>query len=299
MNRQQKSKIKKIIRICICVFIATLLFVGCSAKENTNSKEKVLKVHYLSVGQADAILIECDGHNAMIDCGNDSIIEDGFKSYSIDMYLQQEKIENFDYIFCSHYDADHYDGFADILSNRKFKKVYGPMGVEAVDTHRMNAFKNLLQKRRKKIKTPKIGDIFRLGEAKIEVLAVDSGKSKNDVSLVLMLTYGKNKFLFMGDAENITENVMINSNTDLSCDVLKVAHHGSSTSSCLAFLNKVKPTYAILSVASGRELPNGTVLDNLEKCNSIIYRTDEEGTITCESNGKNLIIRNSDEEQIN
>lgn len=149
-NGNRKSVMKKL-RIYLYVLSAILLLAGCAAKETTSLKKSGLKVHYLSVGQADAILIECDGHNAMIDCGNSSVVSEGFKSYTIDMYLRQEKIDSFAYIFCSHYDADHYDGFADILSNRKFKDVYGPSGAEKVDTRRMNAFKSLIHERRKKI----------------------------------------------------------------------------------------------------------------------------------------------------
>lgn len=280
--------------VCVCLTI-----VGCT-NSSVGSHRTGFKIHFLSVGQADAALIECDGHYAMIDCGNDSVVENGFKSYSIDMYLQQENIDSFDYIFCSHYDQDHYDGFADILENREFKSVYGPSGSETVDTHSMNRFRNLLHSQDKKIMVPKEGDKpFELGKAKIKVLAVDKGSSKNDSSLVLMVTYKKNRFLFMGDAEKQTEREIMEDNIDITCDVIKVAHHGSSTSSSLEFLLKAKPKYAIMSVAAGRNLPEGGVIDNFESVNSRIFRTDEEGTIICKSDGKRISITNADGEQLN
>ena len=277
--------------VCVCLTI-----VGCT-NVSVGSHLTGLKIHFLSVGQADAALIECDGHYAMIDCGNDSVVENGFKSYSIDMYLQQENIDSFDYIFCSHYDLDHYDGFADILENREFKSVYGPSGSESVDTHSMNRFRNLLHSQDKKIKIPEKGDTFDLGKAIIKVLAVDKGSSKNDSSLVLMVTYKKNRFLFMGDEEKQTERAIMKD--DIACDVIKVAHHGSSTSSSLEFLLKAKPKYAIMSVAANRNLPEGGVIDNFESVNSRIFRTDEEGTIICKSDGKRISITNADGEQLN
>ena len=290
---------QKIIRVCLSFIVLVCICLTLTGCRNESTGDAGLKVHFISVGQADAALIECDGHYAMIDCGNDSVVENGFKSYSIDMYLQQEKVDQFDYIFCSHYDDDHYDGFADILENRKFKAVYGPSGAEKVDTHSMNRFMNLLRSKKKKIKTPSLGTTINLGGAEITVLALDAGSSKNDSSLVLMVSYKNNKFLFMGDAEKKTERTILENGFDISCDVIKVAHHGSSTSSSSEFLFKAKPKYAIMSVAAGRDLPEGIVIENFESVDARVLRTDEEGTIICESDGKNISITNAAGEKLN
>ena len=115
-----------------------------------------------------------------------------------------------------------------------------------------------------------------------------------------MVIYGETKFLFTGDAESKTETKMIKS-SDLKCDVLKVAHHGSSTSTSENFLSKAKPTYAILSVAPDRDLPNGVIFDRLEAqdCIEKVFRTDETGNITCKSDGKHISIYNTNGTLIN
>lgn len=296
---------KKVIRKSLILFLL-LLLTGCSSKTSASNPtpptSSTFEIDYLSVGQADAAVIKCDDHYAMIDCGADSVQENGFSSYKIDLYLQQESITEFDYIFVSHYDEDHYDGFADILQNRKLGKAYGPSGINDKDVQSLNKFKNCLKEKKKKIKTPKVGDTFELGSALIEVLAVDavdSSQNTNDSSLVLMITYGKNKFLFVGDAESKTEKALMGLSNGIDCDVLKVAHHGSSTSTSAAFVQKAKPEYAILSVAADRKLPDATVLDNLESVSCVVYRTDETGNVTCKSDGKNVSFYNTDGTQLN
>lgn len=297
------SKIFK--KTIITLFVLITLLTGCSLKRTSSQPQtnSTFSVTFLSVGQADAAVVSCDGHYAMIDCGAESVKENGFNSMKIDLFLEQEGISSFDYIFCSHYDTDHYAGFADVLKNRSVGKAYGPSGIDDIDVPNLNSFKNALSDKHKKMKTPKVGNSFKLGSATIEVLAVDSDetkRNKNDSSLVLMVTYGETKFLFTGDAESKTETKMIKS-SDLKCDVLKVAHHGSSTSTSENFLSKAKPTYAILSVAPDRDLPNGVIFDRLEAqdCIEKVFRTDETGNITCKSDGKHISIYNTNGTLIN
>lgn len=297
---------RKIIQKSVLVLLfITMLLAGCAQKEASSNLQgkSSFSVTFLSVGQADAAVLSCDGHYAMIDCGSESVQENGFSSYKVDLFLKQEGISSFDYIFCSHYDEDHYAGFANILEGRTVGKAYGPSGIDDIDVKSLNGFKNALSEKHKKIKTPKVGESFKLGSATIEVLAVDtavSSKNRNDSSLVLMVTYGETKFLFTGDAESKTEAEIINGG-DIKCDVLKVAHHGSSTSTSERFLSKAKPAYAILSVAPDRDLPNSVIFDRLESQNSIqkVFRTDETGNITCKSDGKHIFIFNTDGIQIN
>ena len=297
----------KILKKTIIVLLIFLL-TGCSQGRESSQKQSTtpssFSITFLSVGQADAAVVACDGHYAMIDCGSESVQENGFSSYKVDLFLEQEGITSFDYIFCSHYDEDHYAGFADILDGRKIGKAYGPSGINDIDVQSLNRFKNALSDQHKKIKTPKVGESFDLGSSTIEEVAVDSNQSirnRNDSSLVLLVTYGETKFLFTGDAESKTETTMINGKISIKCDVLKVAHHGSPTSTSESFLAKAKPTYAILTVAPDRDLPNGVVFDRLEAQDSIekIFRTDETGNITCKSDGKNITIYNTDGVQIN
>ena len=139
---------------------------------------------------------------------------------------------------------------------------------------------------------PKIGDTYSLGSAVVKILALNSGEEFNDKSIVLKISYGATSFLFTGDGELATEQTLINSGTDLSATLLKVGHHGSAGSSTQAFLDKVKPEYAVISVGDGNNYghPTKEALDRLETLGAEVYRTDLQGEITVTSDGTKLTI---------
>lgn len=280
---------KKIIASLVLVL---LLCSGCT--EQNNSGESSFQIYYFSVGHGDAALVMCDGHNMMIDCGSSNTSGDN-DLYLLDNYLQELGIEEFDYIVCSHPDKDHYSKFKDLLEGRKVnKKVLCSTTSDVVNKSEFNAFENSFKTLFKKITVPKVNDKYELGSATIDILAVNTKKyssNSNDSSIVLMITYGNNKFLFTGDAGRTTENEMLNNNKNVKCDVLKVAHHGSYTASSDKFLNAANPEYAIFSVCSDDIIDSG-ILDTLEGLGTKSFRTDEKGTIICTSNGKKITLTN-------
>ena len=142
------------------------------------------------------------------------------------------------------------------------------------------------------IEQAEVGDKFNLGNSSCEIMAVrnDEPENINEESIVIELTYGSQKFLFMGDAEETNEKLR----TWNDVNVLKVGHHGSNTSSSEEFLNQVLPEIAIISVGEGNSygLPKENVLKRVEEIGSSIYRTDEDGTIQIISDGeKNEVIK--------
>lgn len=282
-------------KIFASLILILLLCSGCS--DRSNGDESSFQIYYFSVGHGDAALVMCDGHNMMIDCGSRKGNSEGIQS----MYrtLEELNIEKFDYIFVSHPDDDHYSLFKEVLKNRSVSKVFCSTKSDVVNNSEFNAFENSFKTIFKQIKVPDVGDEYMLGSAKIEVLAVNTtnySKSSNDSSIVLMITYGNNKFLFTGDAENKTENEL--KNKDIKCDVLKVAHHGSKTSSGEQFLLKANPKYAIFSVSSD-DVIDGDILDTLETMNpkTQVLRTDK-GTIICTSDGNKIKFTNHQGEQL-
>ena len=132
---------------------------------------------------------------------------------------------------------------------------------------------------------PNIGDKFTLGTCNIEVMYVDNNEptNKNESSIVLELQFGSMKYLFTGDTEIENEN----SRNWNDIDVLKVAHHGSNTSSSEKFLSQINPEIAIVSVGPNNSynLPKQSILDRIIKFGATIYRTDELGTIVLKSDG--------------
>ena len=240
---------------------------------------------FLDVGQADSILINANNKYMLIDAGNN---EDGEK---LVMYLKSLGIEKFDYVVGTHAHEDHIGGMDNIIDSFDIGTFYMPDVITTTKT--FEDVLDSLEKKNLNFDTPQIGSTFDLGKAKIETIYVGKdSKNLNNSSIILKLTYGNVSFLFTGDTESDVEKTLLNK--DIESDVLKVAHHGSNTSSSNAFLKKVNPKYAIISVGTGNSYghPKSVILDRLEKLGTKIYRTDELGTIIVTTDGEKIEVSN-------
>ena len=252
---------------------------------NVDTEGELLKVSFLDVGQADSILINANNKYMLIDAGNN---EDGEK---LVMYLKSLGIEKFDYVVGTHAHEDHIGGMDNIIDSFDIGTFYMPDVITTTKT--FEDVLDSLEKKNLNFDTPQIGSTFDLGKAKIETIYVGKdSKNLNNSSIILKLTYGNVSFLFTGDIESDVEKALLNK--DIESDVLKVAHHGSNTSSSNAFLKKVNPKYAIISVGTGNSYghPKSVILDRLEKLGTKIYRTDELGTIIVTTDGEKIEVSN-------
>ena len=252
---------------------------------NIDTEGEVLKVSFLDVGQADSILINANNKYMLIDSGNN---EDGEKLVT---YLKSLGVEKFDYVVGTHAHEDHIGGMDNIIDSFDIGTFYMPDVITTTKT--FEDVLDSLEKKNLNFDTPQIGSTFDLGKAKIETIYVGKdSKNLNDSSIILKLTYGNVSFLFTGDTESDVEKTLLNK--DIESDVLKVAHHGSNTSSSSAFLKKVNPKYAIISVGAGNSYghPKSVILDRLEKLGTKIYRTDELGTIIVTTDGEKIEVSN-------
>lgn len=254
-----------------------------SIEENVNSNN--LDIYVFDVGQADSILVSCNGKYMLIDAGNNA---DG---KLIVKELQDMGITTIDYLIGTHAHEDHIGGMDDVIDIFNIKNFYMPSKQYTSATYK-SVVKSANNKNLK-IVSPKIGDKFNLGNAVCEVMSIDNTADElNLTSIVIEVTHGENKFLFMGDAEIENEESRLWDDVD----VLKVGHHGSRTSTSEDFIEQTKPEVAIISLGKNNSYghPHKEVKELLEEYDISIYRTDTEGTIHVVSDGEKYKIDSLD-----
>lgn len=238
-----------------------------------------VSVSFIDVGKADSILVTCNDHNILIDAGED------YKALRVSSYLKRYNIEKLDLLIATHPDNDHIGGMSSIINDFEIESFWCPEIDEDIISQ-TSAYKNMLsslESKNIKIEYKKSGDTYILGDLEFTVLSpIKEYKDTNNSSLVIRLDYFDTSFLFTADAENETEQDLIDNYKDLlNTDVLKVSHHGSNNSSSNEFLQYVNPRYAVISVGENTvNLPSKACIERLEDNNIQILRTDLQGTVT-------------------
>ena len=250
-------------------------------------KEKQdMRVHYIDVGQGDSIFIELPNEETMlIDAAEND------QADKISSYIKRYGYNEITYLIGTHPHSDHIGGMSSIVENFDIKNIYMPKAVSVSKTY--ENLLNTISNKNLKIKTAKTGvNIINTQELNISFIAPnkDEYDELNNYSAIVRIKYKDRVFLFMGDAEKESESELAG---DLKADVIKVGHHGSDTSSSLAFAKKVKPEYAIISVGIDNKYnhPVKTILNRWELLGAKIYRTDLNGDIIITTNGKTLDIK--------
>ena len=250
-----------------------------------NTNNALLKVHYLDVGQGDSIFIELPNNVTMLIDAAES-----YQSENIINYLKNLNYQKIDYVIGTHPHTDHIGGLRDIINTFEIGKIYMPKVVSTTKT-----YENLLmaiKDKNLKINTAKAGtSIIDTDALKINILAPNNSTytELNNYSVVTKITYGTTKFLFMGDAEKLSENEI---KENVTADVIKIGHHGSNTSSSIDFIKKVNAKYGIISVGLNNKynLPKEETITNWENSGTKIYLTSINGTIRASSDGTNIKI---------
>lgn len=256
-----------------------------------------LTAHFIDVGQALSVLVECEGHYLLYDGGN---VPDGELVVS---YLQNLGVQKLDYVFCSHAHEDHVGGLAAVLAAFPADHVYSP--VTDATTVCFQNFVKYAQQQGRQVEIPAVGTSWPLGSATVQLLGpVRAYEDTNDTSLVLRIDYGQTSYLLTGDMEAEAERDLVDGGAPLDVDVLQVGHHGSNTSTSYVFLNQVLPEIAVISCGQGNEYghPHEEPLSRLRDAGAGTYRTDLMGTIRVISDGAGYTIASqqfAEDQQLN
>jgi competence protein ComEC len=277
-------------RLLLPLLLISLLLTACHNTGGGTHAE--LSVVFLDVGQGDSILIHAPNGQVMLIDGGRSI------DLADQVILPQIKAwgaSQVDVLVVTHPDADHISGLVGVLENFPVK-----LAALTGDQHTTQIYERLLTDiRDKHIQALQVrtGTTIPFDPAvKLEVLSPDDESvnrdNTNDGSIVLKLTYGQTSFLFTGDAEMSINQALLQRGVDVRATVLKLGHHGSRTSTDEDWLRAVQPQLGIISAGAGNPYghPHAEVIAAFDALGIQYIRTDEHGTITVVSDGKQLRV---------
>lgn len=282
-----KEKLKYLLEIILLVILVLCYqyYTKPKVKEvkPVGNIEENIKIYFIDVGEADSTLIYNNGEYSLIDAGNN---KDGKKLVN---YFKSLGITKFKYVITTHVHEDHIGGMDNII--REFPIEHFLIPDTKVDNLTYTEVIKELNNKNITIETPNIDDTFNMEEVNFKVLSIGNDlENLNDTSIVLKANYKNTNYIFMADATKNVEDKIINK--DIKSNLIKISHHGSYDSTGLKFLEKVNPDYAIISVEKDNDyhFPHNVVLNNLNKLNIKLYRTDLDGTIIASSDGNNIIF---------
>ena len=294
-----KFRIKKKIKyIVICILIINICL---GLIENIRIKN--LRIYFVDVGQGDCTLIRTPHNKTVIIDGGGSEKDDGFDvgEKTLLPYLLDRRIKKIDYMMISHFDSDHIGGLLYILENISVDNVI--ISKQGKMSANYNYFKNIIKGKKINVIMVKEGDRVHVDKnIYFDILFPEdtliNSNILNNNSIVAKLHYNKVSMIFTGDIESIAEKQIINKyvgTKKLKTTILKVAHHGSKSSSIQSILNLMQPEIALIGVGSKNTFghPNSGVLERLKNMETKIYRTDNNGEIEIEINSKGKIKVNT------
>jgi competence protein ComEC len=278
------AKMKLIsITIFCCLIMSFSLPVNAETSHSNNNN---LKMHFIDVGQGDAIFIQSpEGKNILIDSGP-------YKTkQKVISFLKDKGVKTLDLVIVTHPHGDHIGSMPDILQNFKVDRFYmsdlNETSAEVIQLQKAIFDHGIF------VLKPHLDESIELEKNLVfKFIAPTPGiyESINEYSNVIQVTYKKNRFLLMGDAGEQSEAEMMHRGIDLKADVIKISHHGGPTGNTLPFLRAVNPQIAVISTAGPKNYPSEEVNNRLRYLKVPVYRTDLHGTIIVQSNGEKIWV---------
>lgn len=243
-----------------------------------------IEMHVIDVGQGDAILIQTENHNVLVDAGENDYGD------RVTEYLKNQGVEGLSLVIGTHAHSDHIGGLDTVLENIEADTLI--MGDYDYDTKTYRDVVEAAEER--EVKLIRLNEIrsFRFDDALFEVYMPPEGYGDdiNDCSIWLMVTHGENKYLMYGDGGYKIEEDMIEYGVDLDADVLKCTHHGSSDGTSDALLKAVSPEYVAISVGYDNSYGHPHYETSKKLKNIETYRTDKVGNIVFIGDGKDITV---------
>lgn len=268
--------------LCLLLALACVLLALVSCTPTSMSENALCRVYFLDVGQGDCTLIRTREGDILIDAGPESAQD------ALCLRLKQLGVKEIALAVFTHPDEDHIGGADGVLEQIIVREVWLP--VREMDNPSAARMEHTIETRGIKRKNVRAGELLTLGDVVVATLAPfgDASNDPNDNSIVLRITCGEIGMLFMGDASAKVEQKLIQTygNAHLFAQLYKVGHHGSSTSNTEAFLDVVKPTYAVIcsSIDNSYGHPHGVVVERLEKIGATVLMTATDGEVVLECN---------------
>lgn len=283
----KKNNLKKYVILILLLSSFFYTFFSYVQKNFFQVSNHNLRLHFIDVGQGDSsLIITPKGKTILIDAGDEA------HAKKVLSYVREQGIEKLDLVVATHPDADHIGGMDKVIKNFDID-VFAMPDVSA----KTNQYKQIQRElKAKKMKATRLyqGDEVQIDDdIDFEILSPVKGKKyddTNEYSIVVKIVYKDTSFILMGDATMENEVDIINNVPDIDIDVLKLGHHGSSTSSSDYFITKTSPNIAIISCGKNNKYghPHQEVMRVLKKHGVTPYRTDEMGDIVITSDGKEI-----------
>ena len=248
-----------------------------------------LELRVFDVGQGDAILLRFGERALLVDAGPDPQTA----RQVLLPRLARLGVDRLDGLVLTHADADHIGGAADILGALPVTTLW--MSEPEQDHPLLSVIEAAAARAGSRIERPRDGEALQWHPAvsiQVRFAAADVAGGDNNQSMVVHVRYGDADFLLTGDIERAAERALVSANGGLEADVLKVAHHGASTSSSPEFLASVKPQVAIISAGLGNAFnhPRDDVLRRLRALDAQVFRTDLAGDVAVRTDGRAITV---------
>lgn len=283
--------IKILLKTLLLAILTLYALQSVSCMTSPEIRRNPLRIHFIDVGEGDAILIQASTKNILIDAGNP------ITGIRLLRYLQKLHIGKIDHIILTHAHPDHMGGIFTIAQLIPFDHIHdnGENIKEIARRQPLFRWYRELVRENPKYELLGAGNSFHFDDITLTVLWPPKNRGSADWnagSLVCMLETGTFRCLLMGDANRITEGELLKIGISLKAHILKAGHHGASDTATVEFIEAVNPETVIISVNKGniRGYPSGTVIERYRRA-AKVYRTDRDGTIvvTVYSDGRYIV----------